>query len=338
VIGIREEALVEESPARDALETRFVAAEAERDAALLGAAVALLREKAALRRVAELEAMLAAREELGATAAAQALAAMGSGVPPAAGSALARSPNVDTATEAQNVATPIRADAADVSVMSTIEVCEPEPGRAASFCESPGVCGDSSFSADPCEETEADSRELRGVQGGTGRVPKCGIVRTAAAMRPRRSETTGLSTSSIPKRQRQSADFVAGEVTTISDWSQAGLDGRVRVLRAFLDAGEVAEVLKATRDVEVSPMLNSISGDLETSRKNDETRWNGPFKGPFARKLARMVRSPCGHSSACATSPWSFGRGTFPHLPATLASRSSKRIRAARSRKPRARG
>jgi hypothetical protein len=295
-MGIREKALVEESPARDALEMRLAAAEAERDAALRGAAVALKCEEAALRRVAELEAMLAVRQELGATAAAHALAAMGSGAPPAAGSALARSPNVDTATEAQNVATPICADAAEVSVIGTIEVCEPGPGRAASFCESPGVCGDSSFSADPCEETEADSRELRRAQGGTGRVPKRGIVRTAAAIRPRRSETTGLSTSIIPKRQRQSAEIVAGEVTTISHWSQAGLDGRVRVLRAFLDAGDVAEVLKATRDVEVAPILNSISGDLETSRKNDETRWNGPFKGSFARKLAGMVRSPCGHS------------------------------------------
>eukprot|EP00962_Isochrysis_galbana_P021700 scaffold6413_cov121-Isochrysis_galbana.AAC.2 len=83
---------------------RLAAAEAERDAALRGAAVALRREEAALRRVAELEAMLAAREELGPTAAAHALVAMGSGGPPAAGSVLAR--------EAQNVATPIHADAA----------------------------------------------------------------------------------------------------------------------------------------------------------------------------------------------------------------------------------
>jgi len=72
VIGIREEALVEESPARDALEMRLAAAEAERDAALRGAAVGLKCEEAALRRVAELEAMLAAREELGVAAAAHA--------------------------------------------------------------------------------------------------------------------------------------------------------------------------------------------------------------------------------------------------------------------------
>jgi len=144
-------------------------------------------------------------------------------------------------------------------------------------------------------------------------VPQRGVVRSAAAMRPRRSGSVGPSTSSIPKRQRQSADFVAGEVTTISDWSQVGLDGRVRVLRALLNAGEVAEVLKATRDVEVAPMLNSISGDLEASRNNDETRWNGPLTGPFARKLAGMVRSPCGHSSACATNPWSADGRTFPH-------------------------
>jgi hypothetical protein len=64
VIGVREEALAGESPARGALEMSLAAAEAERDAAVQGATVVLGREEeeATLRRVAEPEAMLVVRQ------------------------------------------------------------------------------------------------------------------------------------------------------------------------------------------------------------------------------------------------------------------------------------